>query len=142
MFLSLLSWFDISRVNYSRFIRNNLWFDSHLGKMFFKQCLVIWYDKNGVPNTEAKSRELLMFVCLQIEAKQWCYDTKLDCTYCACRWPGFSKSRFVHPMGYYQMHQSVPVDSHIASSLLDLWWSQLLCLTDRTFLSEQDFLFT
>ena len=32
-----------------------------------------------------KSREILMFVCLQKDAKQGCDATKLDCTHCAGR---------------------------------------------------------
>ena len=32
---------------------------------------------------EPKSREILMFVCPQKDAKQCCDVTKLDCTHCA-----------------------------------------------------------
>ena len=33
--------------------------------------------------TQCKSREILMFVCLQKDAKQCCEAKKLDCTHCA-----------------------------------------------------------
>ena len=35
-----------------------------------------------VCNNVLKSREILMFVCLQKDTKQWCDITKLDCTSC------------------------------------------------------------
>ena len=34
-------------------------------------------------NQPCKSHEILMFVCLQKDAKQCCEVTKLDCTHCA-----------------------------------------------------------
>ena len=35
-----------------------------------------------VSNKPTKSREILVFVCLQKDAKQCCDATKLDCTHC------------------------------------------------------------
>ena len=51
---------------------------SLLPSHFLTDCLL--------QNSEPKSREILMFVCLQKDVKQCCDATELDCTHCPGHW--------------------------------------------------------
>ena len=50
----------------------------HLGLLPVRKIILIAWDIYGAP----KSREILMFVRLQKDAKQCCDVTDLDCAYC------------------------------------------------------------